>query len=339
MPTYPGDFKVFSNKTNFTTIVDASHPNELQDEVLAVQQALGKNPMVSTTVGASSVFDATSKTYASLAARLANIEGGITGDVHTQYLRRVGNATSRVVLTATAAGDVPLTVAGVTGQTANILEARDAASAAPLLSLAANGAFTVGATRAATLTSGGSAATTLQDGTIAAVLAATAAAARVLLLRGVAGQTGNLLEAQAVSGTASGAVVARLTPTGAIASARGVHAGNSDADHQERAALSAYSLSLTHPTAVVRALANQTSRVQEWQAADATPVASVGVTGQAAFTSLRVAIAANSATDPQQWSNGATLVAKVDPFGHVRAGVSSAGTGTGADLLIDSFFS
>lgn len=41
---YPGQFKTFSKKVNFIEDVDASHVNQIQDEISAIERTLGANP-------------------------------------------------------------------------------------------------------------------------------------------------------------------------------------------------------------------------------------------------------------------------------------------------------
>ena len=73
MATYPSSVKVFTTKTNVTDIVDASHPNSVQDEIVAIESTIGSNPQISTAPSPSGTFAGTSVTYADLVARLANI--------------------------------------------------------------------------------------------------------------------------------------------------------------------------------------------------------------------------------------------------------------------------
>ena len=61
--SYPGSVKVFTSKTNVTDVIDASHPNALQEEVLAIESVLGTTPNVSTTPSAVGSFLATSQSY------------------------------------------------------------------------------------------------------------------------------------------------------------------------------------------------------------------------------------------------------------------------------------
>lgn len=86
--SYPSSVRVFSTKVNITDIVDASHPNTVQEEVVAIQTVLGTLPNVSTTPNPAGTFQATSTSFSTLNARLANIETGIVADTHTQYPKR-----------------------------------------------------------------------------------------------------------------------------------------------------------------------------------------------------------------------------------------------------------
>lgn len=80
MPSaYPGSIRVWSTKKNITDDVDASHVNDLQDEMYSVQNTLGISPHMSSFGG-----------YTTVAARLAGIEvgtnlpvisGGFTGTI------------------------------------------------------------------------------------------------------------------------------------------------------------------------------------------------------------------------------------------------------------------
>lgn len=118
--TYPGDVKVFTDHVDITEIVYAAHVNTLQDEVNAIETTIGKNIQVSTTVTASStpVFNANSATYASLALRLANIERGVVGDTHTQYVKNAGGST----ITPSSSGTKGIVIQAASGQTANLQE-------------------------------------------------------------------------------------------------------------------------------------------------------------------------------------------------------------------------
>lgn len=119
---YPGTIKNdFTTKVNNTTIVDASHPNVLQEEVTAIETTLGTNPhiaTVGTSGGNSGAWQNTATTYASVAARLNNIEAGIIGDAHSQYVKVVGGST----ITASSSSTKGLVVKGAASQSANLQE-------------------------------------------------------------------------------------------------------------------------------------------------------------------------------------------------------------------------
>ena len=118
MPTsYPGNIATFTTKVNNTDLVDASHPNSIQSEVLAIQSYVGVNPHVGTRTYTTSGYS-TGTSFSSLAARLTNIEIGITGDVHSQYLKLTGGGT----ITASSAASKGLIVKGYASQTANLQE-------------------------------------------------------------------------------------------------------------------------------------------------------------------------------------------------------------------------
>lgn len=100
--TYPGSVRSFTTKVDVTGIVYAAHPNDLQEEVVAIESILGITPSLSTTPNAGGSFTATTTSFATVSARLANIETGIVADVHTQYV----NKTNGTVTTASTASAV-----------------------------------------------------------------------------------------------------------------------------------------------------------------------------------------------------------------------------------------
>ena len=101
--SYPASTVVFTTKQNIVDIVDASHPNIIQDEIVAIESTLGVSPNLSTTPSASGSFVATSTSFASVSARLANLETGIVADTHTQYIKRVNGS---VTTASTSSGVV-----------------------------------------------------------------------------------------------------------------------------------------------------------------------------------------------------------------------------------------
>lgn len=114
--TYPGAVRVFTTKVNNIDIIDASHPNTLQEEMVAVQNVLGVNPQESS--GLTGTYISIATDFGSVSARLDNIEKGITGDTHTQYLKRTGGSS----IVNSSAANVALTVQGADAQTANLQE-------------------------------------------------------------------------------------------------------------------------------------------------------------------------------------------------------------------------
>jgi hypothetical protein len=121
--SYPGSVRSFTTKVNNIDIIDAAHPNVLQEEVVAIESTLGVNPQISS--GISGTYISAGTTFSSVSARLDNIEKGITGDTHAQYIKTTGGAT----ITASSASTVPLTVQGVASQSANLQEWKNSAGA------------------------------------------------------------------------------------------------------------------------------------------------------------------------------------------------------------------
>lgn len=113
---YPGSLRSFTTKVNNVDIIDAAHPNTIQEELVAVQTTLGVNPQVSTTPTPG--WTATSTAYTSVADRLANIERGLVSDTHTQYVSKSGGS----VITSTTSATKGLVVKGASAQSANLQE-------------------------------------------------------------------------------------------------------------------------------------------------------------------------------------------------------------------------
>ena len=93
--TYPGTKRAFTTHINTTEVIDASHMNDVQDEIMAMQTYIGLNPHVSTAGAGSSLgaWSSATRTYATLSDRLANLEAGDLADTHTQYVRFTGTET------------------------------------------------------------------------------------------------------------------------------------------------------------------------------------------------------------------------------------------------------
>jgi hypothetical protein len=75
---YPGNIKNdFSSKVDFTDTVIASHINDLQGEVTAIETTIGTFPLTSSGWGTSG-FDTTTATWSTIKDRINNIEIGIS---------------------------------------------------------------------------------------------------------------------------------------------------------------------------------------------------------------------------------------------------------------------
>jgi hypothetical protein len=116
--SYPLAVRPFDTKTNILDVIDAADPNSLQEEVVAIETSLGINPALSTTPLDATGYVRTSTQYASVNQRLANIENGIVGDSHAQYVKRVGNET----ITNATASNVGITIKGAASQSASLQE-------------------------------------------------------------------------------------------------------------------------------------------------------------------------------------------------------------------------
>lgn len=123
--TYPTGVASFIAKVNVSDVIDASHPNTLQEEVVAIESTLGTEPNRSTTPSPSGTFNATTNLFSTVGARLNNIETGVVADTHTQYLRKAGDSAN--VITANSSAIKGLVLKGAASQSANLLEFQDSA--------------------------------------------------------------------------------------------------------------------------------------------------------------------------------------------------------------------
>lgn len=126
---FPNSVRIFTSKTDLIDTVLADHVNLLQDEVTAVETALGTSLLVSTWSGSF----ATPSSHASVSSRLANIEAGV------------------VAATASAASAIKTTGGTLTGGLSGTTAAFSGALTAG--SLSGNGSG-ITALNAANLTSG-----------------------------------------------------------------------------------------------------------------------------------------------------------------------------------------
>jgi hypothetical protein len=124
--SYPGNIKSFATKNNTTDVVDASHVNDLQNEVVALETTLGTNISVSTAPLTTGTFNTSSTNFGTLNARLANIETGVVADSHNQYVHKVGGDTIQPTIGATP-GLIIRAFSGSPAQSANLTEWRNSA--------------------------------------------------------------------------------------------------------------------------------------------------------------------------------------------------------------------
>lgn len=126
--SYPSNIRSFGTPhVNVTEIIDAAHPNSIQEEVVAIETTLGTNPALSTTPSSGGTFNGTSTTFSSVSARLANIETGVVSDAHTQYIRKTSDSANTI--TTGSASTKGLTVKGSSSQSASLQEWQDSTSA------------------------------------------------------------------------------------------------------------------------------------------------------------------------------------------------------------------
>ena len=121
--SYPSSVKVFPTHVNVTEIIDAGHPNTIQDEVVAVESTLGVLPSLSTTPSSNGTFDGTSYLFSTVSDRIANVETGVVADTHIQYIRKTGDTDN--IIEPALATTVGLVIKGASSQTANLLELKD----------------------------------------------------------------------------------------------------------------------------------------------------------------------------------------------------------------------
>jgi len=120
--SYPSSVRVFTTKQNVVDTVDASHPNSLQEELVAVETTLGLNPGTSTTPNPTDSFNGGSTAFSTVSARIANVETGVVADSHTQYVRKTADGTQSNKIQAGAAGNRALVLQSALNQSANLLE-------------------------------------------------------------------------------------------------------------------------------------------------------------------------------------------------------------------------
>ena len=118
--SYPTSVRSFTTKVNVVDIIQAAHPNSLQEEVVAIESVLGTAPTVATAAVATDWAN-TATDYVTIKARLANIEKGIVADTHTQYVKKVGG--SDIIISSAAV--VGLAIKAATSQSADLMQWKD----------------------------------------------------------------------------------------------------------------------------------------------------------------------------------------------------------------------
>lgn len=122
--SYPSSVKAFTTHVNVTEVIDAGHPNSIQDEVVAIESTLGTTPSVATAATASG-WSNTSTDYTTVSGRLANIEQGVVADAHTQYIRKSGDNAN--VITAGSSTTKGLVIQSAPSQSVNMQEWQNSA--------------------------------------------------------------------------------------------------------------------------------------------------------------------------------------------------------------------
>jgi len=118
---YPTSVTSFTAKVDLTDTIFASHINKLQDEVLSIENTLTSSILTST-------YDATAhslpiSSWTTANARLNNIERGLlNGVTGAPYVRKDLSSIVNV------ASGIPLTIKQYSGNSSNLLEARDSSN-------------------------------------------------------------------------------------------------------------------------------------------------------------------------------------------------------------------
>lgn len=145
MADYPTGLPVFDPKDNFVDTVNAPDVNSLYTEVRAIAQTIGLTPQTRAANWGVGSFDTTILNYSTVTARLQNTENAAY-TTYNDYVSKSGGTT----ITSLANGTTSLTVKAKSGQTAPLLDVKDASNAS-LVSVSTIGTLT------AVLIDGGSA--------------------------------------------------------------------------------------------------------------------------------------------------------------------------------------
>jgi hypothetical protein len=118
---FPNSVKTFVNKADLQDYVIANDVNQVYDEVTSIQSTLGTLPQVSGVWGSGSFTSGTTN-WSSTKARIQNIENGVYSLVQTSVSNTGGST-----ITPSSSSTVGLTIKAASGQTANLVEFKNAA--------------------------------------------------------------------------------------------------------------------------------------------------------------------------------------------------------------------
>ena len=130
--SYPGSAIHFTYKHDITDTVLADNVNVLYDEVIAIGNTVGLTPNVSGTWGSGS-FDSTTLTWASVSARIQNLENGVFNAVNNRVSTAGGST-----LTPGSTSVVGLVLKGVTSGT-DVLQAQAPGSSTAITKISRDG--------------------------------------------------------------------------------------------------------------------------------------------------------------------------------------------------------
>lgn len=124
MANYPSYPVTFAQKQDLVSLVAAGDVNVVYDEVTAIAGTLGIDPQKRTPAWNTSNAFTTNTTFASVDARIDNVENG-TFIVYQDYVKKSGGTT---IDPGTATTTVNLTLKAATSQSVNLLEVKDASN-------------------------------------------------------------------------------------------------------------------------------------------------------------------------------------------------------------------
>lgn len=330
--------KTFTAKVTNGTIY-ANDPNEISDEVEAIERILGTG-LLSRTAQA---WSSTATSWTSLTSRLLNIDAGVrTTDVtvHPQYVIKSGALVQPADTTSVA-----MTVQGNTGNSADLVRvyATDGSSLLTLTQTTAAIGKQTTITGGLVIASGGA---TIAGST---VITSSGASAVPLISKGASGQTGDLIQAQNSSGStlfavgASGSVTSTgLTNTGTATLttsspstvplvAKGAASQTADVMQVQSSSggilakvdasgglttaggvnpLSTSTLKAadaSHVPAIIKGASAQTADLSQWQSSASSVLARIDASGNGFFANLPNTVVGGSSVLTTNSSGGVTL--------------------------------